>query len=117
MTSLVLGLMMNSAKNTLELSERNVDALATDLILLDRLMLALGPQADPARHHLVECVQASLKDANIAEKDPRAEVFLDAVGTSLSEIRVSNDQQTALWNGSTQARGACDFGEEWSCRT
>lgn len=27
-----------------------------------------------------------------------AEALLDAVGTSLREVRVSNDQQTALWN-------------------
>lgn len=102
MTSLVLGLMMNSARNTLELNERNVHALATDLILLDRLMQALGPQADPAHRHLVEYVQASLKDANIAKKDPEAEGFLGAVGTSLREIRLSDDQQTALWNDARQ---------------
>jgi hypothetical protein len=102
MTSLVLSLMMNSARNTLELNERNVDALATDLILLDRLMQALGSKADPARRHLVEYVQASLKDANIAEKDPQEEGYLDAVGTSLREIRVSDDQQTALWNDARQ---------------
>ena len=49
MTSLVLGLMLNSAKNTFETDNRNVHALATDLILLDRTMKALGPQADEAR--------------------------------------------------------------------
>jgi hypothetical protein len=36
MTSLMLGLMMNAARNTLDTNERNVHALAVDLILLDR---------------------------------------------------------------------------------
>ena len=102
MTTLVLSLMMNSARNTLELNERNVHALATDLILLDRLMRSLGPQAEQARQHLVEYVQTSLTDSNIAEKDPQAESFLGAVGESLREIRPSNDQQTALWNDARQ---------------
>jgi hypothetical protein len=52
MTSLVLGLMMNSAKNTLVTDNRNVHALAIDLILLDRTMRALGPQACEARPSL-----------------------------------------------------------------
>ena len=102
MTTLVLSLMMNSARNTLELNERNVHALATDLILLDRLMRSLGPQAEQAHQHLVEYVQTSLTDSNIAEKDPQAESFLGAVGESLREIRPSNDQQTALWNDARQ---------------
>jgi hypothetical protein len=44
MTSLVLGLMMNSAKNTLETANHSVHALATDIILLDRIVRALGPK-------------------------------------------------------------------------
>ncbi len=98
MTSLVLGLMMNSAKNTLETDIRNVHALGTDLILLDRNMRALGPETDEARRHLVEYLQAALKDGNILEKDPRAEAFLDAAGASLRAIRVSEEQRVALWN-------------------
>ena len=68
MTSLVLGLMLNSAKNTLETDNRNVHALATDLILLDRTMRALGPQAGEARQHLDEYVQASLREDSILEE-------------------------------------------------
>lgn len=98
MTSLVLGLMMNSAKNTLETDTRNVHALGTDLILLDRNMRALGPETDDARRHIAEYVQAALKDGNVLEKDPQAETFLDEAGTSLRAIRVSDDQRVALWN-------------------
>jgi hypothetical protein len=98
MTSLVLGLMMNSAKNTLETDNRNVHALGTDLILLDRTMRALGPQAGEARRHLVEYVQTSLHEDSILEEDPEAEASLDAVGTSLRAMQLSGDQEVSLWN-------------------
>ena len=98
MTSLVLGLMMNSAKNTLETYNRNVHALATDLILLDRTMRTLGSQADEARGHLVQYVEVSLHEDNILEEDPAAEAALDAAGASLRTIPVSGEQQMALWN-------------------
>ena len=80
MTSLVLGLMLNSAKNTFETNNRDIRTLATELILLDRTMRALGPEADDARRHLVEYVQTSLKGANILEEDPQAEASLEAAG-------------------------------------
>jgi hypothetical protein len=98
MTSLVLGLMLNSAKNTLETYNRNVHALGTNLILLDRTMRGLGPAAGEARQHLVQYVQVSLQEGNILEEDPLAETSLDAVGASLRAMRVSDDQQVALWN-------------------
>ena len=73
MTSLVLGLMLNSAKDTFETNNRDIRTLATELILLDRTMRALGPEAEDARRHLVEYVQTSLKEANILEEDRQAE--------------------------------------------
>ena len=95
MTSLVLGLMMNSAKDTL--------TLATELILLDRTMRALGPEAEDARRHLVEYVQTSLKGGNIlVEGDPQAEASLEAARTSLRAIRLSDEQKIALWNDARQ---------------
>ena len=98
MTSLILGLMMNSAKNTLETDNLNVHALATDLILLDRMMRALGPPAGEARQHLVEYVQVSLREDSVLEEDPDAEASLDAVGASLRAMQVSGDQQVSVWN-------------------
>ena len=65
MTSLALGLMMNSAKNTLETNNRNLRTLATDLILLDRTIRGLGPEAENTRRYLVKYVQTALKEANI----------------------------------------------------
>jgi hypothetical protein len=57
MTSLILGLMMNTAKNTLETNDQNIHALATQLILLDRTLRALGPESDQARRYLVEYLE------------------------------------------------------------
>lgn len=98
MTSLTVGLMMASAKNSLDTNDRNVRALATDIILLDRTMRALGSSSDEPHRHLIEYVQTSLKDLSIVDEDPQAEAFLDAVGTSLRALRLSDRQQTALWN-------------------
>lgn len=102
MTSLVLGLMLNSAKTTFETNNRDIRTLATELILLDRTLRALGPEADDARRHLVEYVQTSLKGANILEEDPQAEASLEAAGTRLRAIRVSDEQKVALWNDARQ---------------
>jgi hypothetical protein len=98
MTSLVLGLMLNSAKNTFETNSRDIRTLATEIILLDRTMRALGPEAGDARRHLVEYVQTVLREANILENAPQAEASLDAAGISLREIRVSDRQKVAVWN-------------------
>jgi hypothetical protein len=102
MASLALGLMLNSGKNTFEANQDNVHALATDLILLDRTMRAVGPEADEAHRHLVEYVQISLKDPDITEENPQAEASLDAVGASLRAIRLADDQRLALWNDARQ---------------
>jgi len=102
MTSLVLGLMLNSAKNTFETNNRDIRTLATELILLDRTMRALGPEAEDARRHLIEYVQISLKAANPLEEQPQAEAALDASGNSLRAIRVSDEQKVALWNDARQ---------------
>jgi hypothetical protein len=102
MTSLVLGLMMNSAKNTFDTNNRDIRTLATDLILLDRTMRALGPEAEDAHRYLVEYVRTALTEANILEGDPRAEASLEAAGTSLRAIRVSDEQNVALWNDARQ---------------
>src|SRR4051812_47140160 len=53
MTSLVLGLMVNSAKSRFESINRDLHTFATDLILLDRLLSLYGSDADDTRRRLV----------------------------------------------------------------
>jgi hypothetical protein len=102
MTGLLLALMLNSAKNTLETNNRNIRSLATELILLDRIVRGLGPEAQGVRRYLVEYVQTSLKGAHILEEDPQAEALLDAARTSLRAVRASDEQKVALWNDARQ---------------
>lgn len=102
MTSLILGLMMNTAKNTRETNDQNIHALATQLILLDRTLRALGPEADQVRRYLAEYLEISLKEGDILEEDPLAEVQIDAAGAALRAIRVSDEQKIALWNDARQ---------------
>ena len=102
MTTLALSLMLNSAKNAFEEDNRNIHALATDLILLDRTLKALGSPADEARRQIADYVRISLREANIVEEDPEAEAALDAAGASLRAIRVSDKRQIALWNDARQ---------------
>jgi hypothetical protein len=100
--SVVLGLMLNSAKSTFETNDRNVHALATELILLDRSVRGLGPAADETHRHLVEYVQSALKQPHILEENPQAEAVLDLAGASLRSIRTSDEQILARWNDARQ---------------
>jgi hypothetical protein len=102
MTSLVVGLMLGSAKDTFESNNRNVHALATEIILLDRSLRTLGAQADEARRHLVDYARTAVNEADILQADPEAEASLDATGVSLRTIRVSDDQALAVWNDARQ---------------
>jgi hypothetical protein len=101
-TSLVLGLMLNSAKNTFESNNNNVRTLASQIILLDRTMRSLEPEAAEARAHLLDYTLISLKEANIVVEDLKAEAALEAAGASLRAIHVSDGQKTALWNDARQ---------------
>jgi hypothetical protein len=102
MTSVVLGLMLDSARNTFETNDRNIHALATELILLDRNMRTLGPEGDEIRRHLVDYVQDVLREARIMDADPQAEAALDQAGLRLRTIMISDDQKLAVWNDGRQ---------------
>jgi hypothetical protein len=65
-------------------------------------MRTLGPEAEDARRHLGEYVQTALKEANIFKANPQAAASLDAIGTELRAIRVSDEQKVALWNDALQ---------------
>ncbi len=101
-TSLVLGLMLNSAKGTFETNNNNVRTLASQIILLDRTMRSLEPEASEARGHLLAYIVVSLKEPNIVEEDPQAADSLEAAGASLRAIHVSDDQKLAIWNDARQ---------------
>ena len=59
-TSLVLGLLFNSTRNTFEAVDRNVHAFATDLILLDRTLRQYGPEASDVRERLAAYIRQAV---------------------------------------------------------
>jgi hypothetical protein len=101
-TSLVLGLLLNSAKNTFEAVDRNVHAFATDLILLDRSLRHYGPEASDVRQRLAAYVRQAVDgtwgtDGSRVLDDRAAELLLDDVGNALVAIRPSDPVRAELW--------------------
>jgi hypothetical protein len=100
MTSLLLGLMLNSARNTFEQVDQNVHAFATDLILFDRTLLLYGPEANDTRQSLLVYAKRAANDGHIAnpdEGDRVAEENLNAVGRSLRAIQPKDAEHIARW--------------------
>ncbi|MBZ9675898.1 DUF4239 domain-containing protein [Mesorhizobium sp. ES1-1] len=91
MTSLVLGLMINSAKNTYESVDHNVHAYATDLILLDRTLRQYGQEADAVREPLAAYVQRVASQWSQTEENPvvanrLSEHLLTEIGTRMNAL-------------------------------
>jgi hypothetical protein len=97
MTSLVVGLMINSSKNTFEQVDHNVHTIATDMILLDRILVGFGPQGVEARQRLLayalRAAQRSHEHKLVA--DSTSEAVLGEIGKSLKAIKPDNADQTA----------------------
>jgi hypothetical protein len=101
MTSLVLGLMINSAKNTFEAIDHNVHAYATEMILLDRILRQYGPEADAVRQPLVAYVQRVAGDASPTGETPLvanrlSEQLLAEIGTRLNALQSANAAHGSL---------------------
>lgn len=92
MTSLVLSLMINSAKNTFETIDHNVHSMSTELILLDRNLREYGPETDEARQRLLGYVRHALfatapVSDPLVKGDPTSEDLLNHVGESLRALK------------------------------
>jgi hypothetical protein len=116
MTSLVLGLMVNSAKNTFESVDKNVHAYATELILLDRTLRQYGPDAAAVQQQLLAYVRQAA--ARMAQSDPMlgsrtAERLLDNVADGLRDLNPADTEQTAL-RISAEHRFATVFEMRWA---
>lgn len=101
-TSLLLGLLLNSAKSTFEAVDRNVHAFATDLVLLDRSLRNYGPEAQVVRQRLAAYVRQAVQgtwpaDGSSVLDDRAAEHLLDDVGNALAAIRPSDSMRAELW--------------------
>ncbi|MET0529122.1 MAG: hypothetical protein ABW003_12430 [Microvirga sp.] len=100
--SLVLGLMLNSAKNTFQDVDDAVHTYATDLILLDKTVRTLGPAGDDIHRGIIAYLDRALSASPGVDPDRQAEILLEEVGNHLRAVQATNDQQTALWNEARQ---------------
>ncbi|TIW32424.1 MAG: DUF4239 domain-containing protein [Mesorhizobium sp.] len=101
MTSLVLGLMINSAKNTFESIDHNVHAYATELILLDRSLRQYGPETQAARQPLIAYVQRVVDATSPSQQTPivanrLSELLLNNVGDQLRALTPPDDEHVAM---------------------
>jgi hypothetical protein len=99
MTSLVLGLIVNSAKTTFESADKNVHAYATQLILLDRALKEYGPETANARKSLLAYVKQAA--ARMAQNDAllssqAAEGLLSGVAKELALLTPADASQSSL---------------------
>jgi hypothetical protein len=106
MTSLVLGLMITSAKTTFQSVDNNTHVFATDLILLDRSLLRYGGDTEPARTALRSYVERSLTyaapDAPYGVSDEKAEELLNALGDSIGALRPADERRVSIWRDAQQ---------------
>ncbi|UVK37897.1 DUF4239 domain-containing protein [Mesorhizobium sp. AR10] len=107
MTSLVLGLMINSAKNTFESIDHNIHAYATELILFDRSLRQYGPETDGARQPLIAYVQRVVDATSPSQQTPvvanrLSELLLNEIGNRLTALTPPDAEHTALLQDARQ---------------
>lgn len=105
MTSLVLGFLISSAKTTLETVDRNVHALATGLIVLDRSLEFYGAEADVARQHLQAYAQhaaRTLDHWDTRDEDRQIAQRLGAIAASMKALRPADADQRATLQSAQQ---------------
>jgi Protein of unknown function (DUF4239) len=104
MTSLVLGLMINSAKGRFDGINRDMHSYATDLILLDRVLVLYGPDAKDTRQRLLAYTQRAASDGRwtsgdkVLVSDQTSEQLLNDVGSSLRALKPGGDPLLSIWN-------------------
>ena len=99
LASLVLGLMINSARVTFDGVDKNVHVYATELILLDRAMRHYGPETAAPRQRLLAYVQQAA--GHMAQSDPvlgsrAAEALLNDVSNGLRALTPADPEHAAL---------------------
>jgi hypothetical protein len=107
MTSLVLGLMLNSAKAKFEAINKDVHALATDIIVLDRTLRSYGREAEDTRQRLLAYVRRAADGtwttgSSANPSDKTSEQLLNDIGAALRALRPTNDAQSSIWNDARQ---------------
>lgn len=103
LTSLVLGLLIFSAKGTFDTQDRDLRRFAAAMSHLDLLLRHYGPQTDPARAALRELAEQMLadiwpdqSDRRAAIESPRAAALIERVPILLFGLSPADDTQRYL---------------------
>lgn len=109
LAALVLGLLVATAKSSLDSANSGFTQIGAKIILLDRCLARYGPEADEARvqlhqsvartihrlwpeHHVTASQKAELENAATAER----------LQDMIRHLRPANDDQRALWEQAQQ---------------
>lgn len=101
MTSLVLGLMITSAKSRFDAVNQDVHSYATELILLDRMLFLYGPETRESRQKLLAYAERAANGHWTAEgglSDRTSEGLLEEVGVRVRALEPGRDPQLSIWN-------------------
>jgi len=101
MTSLVLGLMITSAKGRFDAVNRDVHSYASNLILLDKLLILYGSEADDTRKRLIAYAERAANGQWTTDgrlSDPTSQQLLEDVGAGLRALHPTADLQLSIWN-------------------
>ncbi len=107
MTSLVFGLLINSAKNTFEGVDADVHVFATKMIILDRALRTYGSSADEARKRLGEYVEQAIEhpsrgDDALHQQPSISGQYLDRFGDALQAIKPADRYHETMLVGARQ---------------
>jgi hypothetical protein len=96
-TSLLLGLLLNSAKGTFETMDHNVHAYAAGLVQLDRTLYRYGPETEGLRHRMLAHAEAMRdRPAGMPLADSAMEARMDTVGDALDALATPDARHAAL---------------------
>jgi len=104
LTSLVLGLLIASAKGTFDTTDHDMRAYAADFILLNQTLRDYGPQADGVRKMLLTYVEGAVHELwpdktdvqRATFEDPKAGSLLDHSMEAILTLKPTNDDQVWL---------------------
>jgi hypothetical protein len=90
MTSLFVGLLLNSARNSFETIDRDMHVYATNMILMNRTLRQFGPETEDARVKLAAYLRR-ITDPTVPElgpeNDPVTERLLNDFGASVRALK------------------------------
>ena len=87
MTALILGLVTASAKAAFDAQDSAIHSAASDILALDGMLAAFGPETQPIRAEIHEALRARISSAWGTGRSP-AEIVTTAGGKALSAIIV-----------------------------